>query len=475
MSTVSTPAPSETDSVGIPDKKRTRSNFVRSTKEQRSLLQQAFAQSNQAPLGETLDQLAKDTQLTKKWILAWFGRERRKKGIAVKREYDAELVALSEAEFSDASQAHLKPFPSKKSRITVSPFTSTDSSFEIKQELLDPFLNNHSLDTSLPGSALSSLTNPIASIISETSTLTRIETVPVQKPTKKRRRKRPIDVASVISVLEAEASSDSAQPVEHATKVPGNQGFITIKHEESASQLPTATPLAASENNTPLITNVSTSLPTQSHSQISHITLPVPYQDSHAQPSYAGVHFQRRLRPIPNTRSSPQVELLTRMVQTVSGGSERALHAASGFSSRVPSSVLQSASTTHSSYKRIQPALYPDVKISPQLIPSFAYTQRVYQSENNPAVAIRPVGPETSRASSPQPQPPCYTLPRPMNDQLTPMKHLTILQTKFQGRTTPVPSDEVMGCLLDEQLTKDDPFQAAMGLVFLTRSGLCSL
>ncbi|KAK7028131.1 hypothetical protein VNI00_014946 [Paramarasmius palmivorus] len=52
-----------------------------------------------------------------------------------------------------------------------------------------------------------------------------------------------------------------------------------------------------------------------------------------------------------------------------------------------------------------------------------------------------------------------------MDSQVTPMKHLTVLESKFKNHTSPVSGEKVMECLLDEELTKKDPFQAAMGLV----------
>jgi hypothetical protein len=57
-----------------------------------------------------------------------------------------------------------------------------------------------------------------------------------------------------------------------------------------------------------------------------------------------------------------------------------------------------------------------------------------------------------------------------------PLKHLTILQSLDVDRTDMSPvfdtADLMIDRLLDERLAVDDPFQATMGLVFLSQLGL---
>ncbi|THV03037.1 hypothetical protein K435DRAFT_775201, partial [Dendrothele bispora CBS 962.96] len=62
--------------------------------------------------------------------------------------------------------------------------------------------------------------------------------------------------------------------------------------------------------------------------------------------------------------------------------------------------------------------------------------------------------------------------------QQTPLKHLTVLDSftsgeseeRVQGMTNTQLLEAVTDALLDEKLVEEDPFQAAMGLVFLTRT-----
>jgi hypothetical protein len=63
------------------------------------------------------------------------------------------------------------------------------------------------------------------------------------------------------------------------------------------------------------------------------------------------------------------------------------------------------------------------------------------------------------------------------NPSMTPLKHLTVLQpfeTHFgpHGVYAALDKNVALDRLLDENLADVDPFQAAMGLVFLSRLGL---
>ncbi|KAG7445814.1 uncharacterized protein BT62DRAFT_181338 [Guyanagaster necrorhizus] len=55
-----------------------------------------------------------------------------------------------------------------------------------------------------------------------------------------------------------------------------------------------------------------------------------------------------------------------------------------------------------------------------------------------------------------------------LNPQLTPLRHLSVLA----NQNYPNDASVLSACLLDEQLGQNDPFQAAMGLVYLSRLGL---
>ena len=54
--------------------------------------------------------------------------------------------------------------------------------------------------------------------------------------------------------------------------------------------------------------------------------------------------------------------------------------------------------------------------------------------------------------------------------ETTVLKHLSVLQIGKRG--TRMTEDEMFEHLLDENLAQRDPFQAAMGLVFMSRRGL---
>ncbi|PBK97509.1 hypothetical protein ARMGADRAFT_641355 [Armillaria gallica] len=55
-----------------------------------------------------------------------------------------------------------------------------------------------------------------------------------------------------------------------------------------------------------------------------------------------------------------------------------------------------------------------------------------------------------------------------LNPQLTPLKHLSVLA----NQNYPNDPNVLSACLFDEQLGQNDPFQAAMGLVYMSRLGL---
>ncbi|KAK0487602.1 hypothetical protein IW261DRAFT_1415249 [Armillaria novae-zelandiae] len=55
-----------------------------------------------------------------------------------------------------------------------------------------------------------------------------------------------------------------------------------------------------------------------------------------------------------------------------------------------------------------------------------------------------------------------------LNPQLTPLKHLSVLA----NQNYPNDLNVLSACLFDEQLGQNDPFQAAMGLVYMSRLGL---
>jgi hypothetical protein len=62
----------------------------------------------------------------------------------------------------------------------------------------------------------------------------------------------------------------------------------------------------------------------------------------------------------------------------------------------------------------------------------------------------------------------------PLDPLKAPLKHLTILQSLDMDHMDDAfdTADLMIDRLLDEQLVVDDPFQATMGLVFLSRLGL---
>ena len=83
----------------------------------------------------------------------------------------------------------------------------------------------------------------------------------------------------------------------------------------------------------------------------------------------------------------------------------------------------------------------------------------------------------TSRMESSQPFPTFYN--ETLDPSLAPLKHLTDVLGKFRdedGTYTKLVDlqerRELMNCLLDEELARRSPFQAAMGLVLLSKLGL---
>lgn len=54
----------------------------------------------------------------------------------------------------------------------------------------------------------------------------------------------------------------------------------------------------------------------------------------------------------------------------------------------------------------------------------------------------------------------------------TPLKHLSVLQAELQRVGDANTVEELYARLLDDNLAMSDPFQAAMGLVFMSRTGL---
>ncbi|KAL0578804.1 hypothetical protein V5O48_003216 [Marasmius crinis-equi] len=117
--------------------------------------------------------------------------------------------------------------------------------------------------------------------------------------------------------------------------------------------------------------------------------------------------------------------------------------------------------------------LYPQVEPKPQsVIPSREGTYPPLQFRY-PLATIPPP------RSQPQPQPQPQDLPtNPVRDVLnpnfTPMKHLTVLNNKLADGSVSLRSrhgvEDLMSTLLDDQLAEEDPFQTAMGLVFIARS-----
>ncbi|KAK7028132.1 hypothetical protein VNI00_014947 [Paramarasmius palmivorus] len=141
---MSTPAPSEPDAVSV-KKPRSNRNAVRATDQQRALLQQAFRQCNDPPVGEAMKLLAAETGLTEKWIKDWFRRENKKNRVAVKQEVEdssPERLAFSEPEVTFTSQAPSNPRPKKKARLLPAPLSS--NTIVIKREYSDPSLQVNS-------------------------------------------------------------------------------------------------------------------------------------------------------------------------------------------------------------------------------------------------------------------------------------------------------------------------------------------
>ncbi|KAJ7288026.1 hypothetical protein C8J57DRAFT_1706547 [Mycena rebaudengoi] len=88
---------------------------------------------------------------------------------------------------------------------------------------------------------------------------------------------------------------------------------------------------------------------------------------------------------------------------------------------------------------------------------------------------LTPVSPAVSRAA---PSPDIFVSPRDpsvLDMDKAPLKHLAVLRAAFQAAGPGVARltmDEMYERLLGDSLAQNDPFQAAMGLVFMSRTGL---
>ncbi|KAK0201947.1 hypothetical protein DFS33DRAFT_1351047 [Desarmillaria ectypa] len=115
-------------------------------------------------------------------------------------------------------------------------------------------------------------------------------------------------------------------------------------------------------------------------------------------------------------------------------------------------------------YMRAQPADYTfNANIPSAVLRAMPYAQAYSMQMQEPSFMTQlpfPLHYSCPPASS--------SLADTLNPQLAPLKHLSILANQNYPNDTNVLS----ACLLDEQLGQNDPFQAAMGLVYMSRLGL---
>ncbi|KAK7469011.1 hypothetical protein VKT23_003507 [Stygiomarasmius scandens] len=126
----------------------------------------------------------------------------------------------------------------------------------------------------------------------------------------------------------------------------------------------------------------------------------------------------------------------------------------------------------------------PVPSISPIFDTYYEYPQDVFPTNQDADTSIRDDQPHQSTSTQPARQLPDYTflqriVPQNSNTTLdqnmTPLKHLNVLEPLINDQVSRDMSDEqlletVKDRLLDENLLQEDPFQAAMGLVFLART-----
>ncbi|KAG7088115.1 hypothetical protein E1B28_012140 [Marasmius oreades] len=436
---------------------------VRASPQQLSILREAFAQSHTP---QDLKYLATETGLyvslfphffkqkslisssTEKWISGWLQRERRKlkkkdfslmkeefedPSLVVTRNGTSEDRLTTDSEATDNPLSHSGRPPKKKAKTL-----RQKRSLIIKMEDIEDTLPLHSIPTSVSSARVLSghaQSGDIVDARDQVHIPASTPSNPRQPPKRGRKKQNPVLTSKATTVTAedgAQLKDARLEIVRHAESI-----LKTLSPSESSTKVTDLKEVPESASMTsstepffldPLLppTHLSRYQPTETVATNLGEVVPKPtLSGSSMAPSFTP------LFPLPRTITLPT---LPQILDT-------------------PSSIIRGIQATSNVHPHLQSR---QVDVTPLSRPYRGHVRRQPHSHLNDCG-----------------QPKLEALPEVLNPNLTPLKHLTMLRKRIANGSLSMPSGNgcrnMMEVLLDERLTSDDPFQAAMGLVFLSR------